>query len=317
MSRTAYLLTLLLALGTASHALVDGTAAQPASDDAAKSGGETSDVAAIRAGAEAFVTAFNAADAKAIAALWIEKGEYIDHTGQPFIGRDAIEKGYAEFFAENPNIKMQLNIDAVRMLSNETAIERGSAVAVAVDDRADGFTQYTVVHVKVNGQWKMASVQDAFVQPPPSASSAADLAWLVGTWEAEEHGVKTVSVCRWVADGRFLERSYRATNIDGTSSSGVELVGWNPSAGHVQSWSFSPDGGNAVGFWFPQQDGWRAQMRGIDGDGAPLSSVNQLRKLDDNAYVWQSIERSVGGMLLPDTHEVVWKRQANQSNDAN
>jgi hypothetical protein len=202
-------------------------------------------------------------------------------------------------------------------LSSDTAIEDGRAVAVAAEGRADGFTQYTAVHVKVDGKWKMASVRDTLIEPPPAASSAADLAWLLGTWESEEHGVTTVSVCRWVADGRFLERTYRATDVDGTSSSGVELAGWNPSEGHVQSWSFSPDGGNAVGIWFPQQDGWLAQMRGIDGDGAPLSSVNRFRKLDDNAFVWQSIERSTGGVSLPDTDEVVWKRRANQDNDAN
>ncbi len=317
MNRTASLVTMLLLLGAAFLAPVDHVAGQPADGDAAKSSGKSADVAAIRSESEAFVAAFNSADAKAVAALWTEKGEYIDHTGRPFIGRDEIEKGYAELFAKYPNIEMQLNIDSVRLLSNESAIERGRVVAVSGDRQASGFTQYTAVHVNVNGKWKMASVRDSLVEPTPAATSAADLEWLVGTWKAEEHGVKTVSVCRWVADGRFLERAYQATNVDGTSSSGVELVGWNPSAGHVQSWSFSPDGGTAVGIWFPQQDGWQAQMRGIDGDGAPLSSVNLLRSLDDDAYVWQSIERNAGGMLLSDTHEVIWKRQTSQDNDAN
>ena len=50
-------------------------------------------------------------------------------------------------------------------------------------------------------------------------------------------------------------------------------------------------------------------MRGTTGDGTPTTSVNQLRRLDDNAYVWQSVQRTVGGMTLPDTDEVVWKRQ--------
>jgi uncharacterized protein (TIGR02246 family) len=313
MSRTAFLLKSLLVLGTAYLALVDNAGGQPASGDSAKAASGP-EVAAIRAGSEAFLAAFNAADAKAIAALWTENGEYIDHTGQHFVGREAIEKGYARLFAEDPNIKMQMTIDAVRMLSNHTAIEDGRAVAVAGDGTAPGFTQYTVVHVKVDGTWKMASVRDTLIESPPAMTSAADLAWLVGTWEAEEHGVKTVSTCRWVADGRFIERTYTATNVDGTSSSGVELVGWNPSGGHVQSWSFSPDGGHAVGIWFPQQDGWLAQMRGIAPDGTPTSSVNQLRKLDDDAYAWQSMQRGAGGTSLPDTHEVVWKRQANQDN---
>ena len=314
MRGTAGVLTTLLVLGIAYGALVDGAAAQPATHDSAKNANEPAEAAAIRAESEAFVAAFNAADARAVAALWTDTGEYIDHTGQRFVGRDAIQKGYAALFAENPDLKMQIRIDAVRMLSSDTAIEDGRALAVVAGNKSDGFTQYTAVHVKVNGKWKMASVRDTFVETPPAVSNAADLNWLIGTWEAEEHGVKTVSTCRWVADGRFIERTYTATHVDGTESSGLELVGWNPSRGHVQSWSFSPDGGHAAGIWFPQQDGWVAQMRGIAPDGSPTSSVNQLRRLDDDAYAWQSTQRSAGGMSLPDTHEVVWKRQTNQAN---
>jgi hypothetical protein len=87
------------------------------------------------------------------------------------------------------------------------------------------------------------------------------------------------------------------------------LIGWNPQGGHVQSWSFSPEGGHAVGIWTPQQDGWSAQMRGVAGDGTLTTAINQLRRLDDNAYVWQSIQRTAGGLALPDTDEMVLKRQ--------
>ncbi len=75
------------------------------------------------------MAAFNKGDAKAIAALWTEDGEYIDDTGRSFVGRDAIEKGYAEFFAANPNAKIQISIDSLRLLSSDTAIEDGRAVA--------------------------------------------------------------------------------------------------------------------------------------------------------------------------------------------
>jgi uncharacterized protein (TIGR02246 family) len=48
---------------------------------------------AIRETAEAFTSAFNKGDAKAVAALWTTAGEYIDETGLETRGRDAIEKG--------------------------------------------------------------------------------------------------------------------------------------------------------------------------------------------------------------------------------
>lgn len=272
-------------------------------------GPAAAETAAIRAGAKAFVAAFNKGDAKAIAALWTPNGEYMDATGRRFNGRAEIEKDYAEFFADNPDTKIRITIDSVRLLSSDAAIEDGHAVtSPTVAAGAAGSSRYTVTHVKVGGKWLMASVRDAPVEISATARSAADLNWLVGTWVAEERGVKTKTVVRWVVEGRFLERTYTTTQIDGTTSSGVQLIGWNPLAGHVQSWNFSPDGGHAVGVWIPVPGGWMGQMSGVMGDGAPTASINQLRRLDDNAYIWQSVHRMLGSTLLPDTGEVVWKR---------
>ncbi len=204
--------------------------------------------------------------------MWIPDGEYIDDAGRSFIGRDAIEKGYAEFFAANPNAKIQITIDSIRVLASGVAIEDGRAAAEPLPADAAGSSQYTATHVKVDGKWLMASVRDALIETPATVSSAADLEWLVGTWIAEEHGIKSVSVVNWVVDGRFLERRYTTTRLDGTTSSGVQLIGWNPLEDHVQSWNFSPDGGHAVGIWIPTAGGWTAQMRGTTGDGAPMTS---------------------------------------------
>ena len=35
--------------------------------------------------------------------------------------------------------------------------------------------------------------------------------------------------------------------------------------------------------------GWSAEVRGVTGDGVPTAAVNLLTRLDDNAYVWQSV----------------------------
>ena len=113
----------------------------------------------------------------------------------------------------------------------------------------------------------------------------------------------------WVANKSFVERKFTITHADGTKTSGVQLIGWNPLGGHVQSWSFSPDGGHAIGVWSPQQNGWTAEMHGVTGDGTPTTSVNLLMRLDDNAYVWQSVQRKAGDVALPDTDEVVLKRK--------
>jgi 23S rRNA pseudouridine955/2504/2580 synthase len=126
---------------------------------------------------------------------------------------------------------------------------------------------------------------------------------------AEEHGAKTVADCRWVANKSFVERSYTTTHTDGTSASGVLLIGWNPQQGHVQSWMFSSDGGHAVGVWSPRESGWAAEVRGTTGDGVSTRAVNLLTRLDDDAYVWQSVQRFAGDRALADTDEVVIRRK--------
>jgi uncharacterized protein (TIGR02246 family) len=289
-----------------------GAAQEPKQPAAVQSSESTQtqddDLAAIRAGAQAFVEAFNKKDAQAVAALWTEGGEYIDDTGRSFVGREAIEQGYGEFFADSGKSEIQIIIDAVRLLSDDVAIEDGHTVVAAAEDGDPGISTYTVVHAKFDGKWQMASVRVGLVQISLAQQNLADLDWLVGTWVAEDRGTKNESACRWVSDQSFVQRDFKVTRLDGTQSSGVQLIGWNSQGGYVQSWTFSPDGGHAVGAWTPIEGGWRAQMQGMTGDGISTSSTNLLRRLDDNAYVWQSVDRIMGGVAYPDTDEVILKR---------
>ncbi|MCA9234963.1 MAG: SgcJ/EcaC family oxidoreductase [Planctomycetales bacterium] len=281
--------------------------AQPPAAPQAESPGD--DVAAIRDQGQAFVAAFNSQDAKAVAALWTEGGEYVDDSGQRFVGRDAIEQTYAELFANGDVGQMRIMVDSIQMLSPDAAIEDGRAVLDPAPAGAPGYSKYTAVHVKRDGKWLMASVRDSWLKTASTHDKVADLEWLIGTWSAEDRGVTTKSVCRWVANKSFVERQYTTTAPDGTQTSGVQFIGWNPAEQYVQSWNFSPDGGHAVGVWTPLADGWSAEMHGVAGDGATTNSVNLLRRLDDDAYVWQSVGRTYDGQTAPDTDEVVVRRQ--------
>jgi uncharacterized protein (TIGR02246 family) len=293
------------AVGFAQPAATDS----PANEVTAGRDASESDLAAIRAESEAFVAAFNKKDAKAVAALWTEDGEYVDDTGHRFIGRDAIQRGYSEFFANSPKVTLRVMVDSLRLLSDNTAMEDGRAVVDPPPAGVPAYSKYTAVHVKVDGKWLMASVRDTHIETPSTFKNIADLEWLIGTWTAEEHGHVNESICSWVANKSFVERKYTVAHADGREVSGVQLIGWNPLGGHVQSWDFSPDGGHAIGVWTPVQGGWMAEIRGVTGDGTTTTSVNLLTRLDDNAYVWQSVQRSVGGVVLPDTDQVVLKRQ--------
>lgn len=266
------------------------------------------ELAAIRKQSDSFVTAFNKKDAKAIAQLWTKDGEYIDEKGERFIGREAIEKCYLDFFTMVSDPQISLASDSLRLVGSTIAIEDGIAVMKSESANSVSHSKYHAVHTKVDGQWLMVSAQDEAYEPPSDERSAADLEWLVGTWETENVGNRSQFVCEWVADGHFLQRRYTTHLVDGKVTTGLQIIGWNPMSAHVQSWDFSSTGGHAVGVWEMVNGGWQSQLRGTTADGAPTYAVNTVERLDDNAYVWRSTERMVGENHLPDTDEVIFKR---------
>jgi uncharacterized protein (TIGR02246 family) len=287
----------------------DAPSESPSNKPAKPSPANPAELAAIRAASQSFVAAFNKGDAKAVSAHWTEGGEFIDEVGRIFTGREAIAAEYAAFFKAQPKIKIQLAIDSLKLLSDSAAIEEGRAVLDPAPAGAPAISKYLVVHVKSGDKWLMSTVRDSTVELPSGYRNVADLEWLIGTWTAEEHGSKTVSVCRWIANKSFVERHYTITKPDGMTTSGLQLIGWNPLDGHVQSWNFSADGGHAVGVWSPVDGGWQADVRGVTGDGTLTTATNVLRKLDEDAYVWQSVNRTLGGQSVADTDEIVIKRQ--------
>ncbi|MFN0017258.1 MAG: YybH family protein [Pirellulaceae bacterium] len=267
------------------------------------------DLAAIRRAAVEFETAFNSGNAKAVAAHWTEDGDYTADSGQLFSGRNAIEKQYSAVLAASKGLKLKIVIDSLRLLSDSAAIEDGRAILDPAPAGSPAYSKYTAVHVKVGGKWLMSTVRDTRIETQSAYNKVNDLEFLIGTWVAEEHGAKTESVCRWVANKSFVERTYTVTHADQTKTSGVQIIGHNPQGDHVQSWNFSSDGGFAVGVWSPRENGWSAEISGISGSGLNTTAVNLLTRMDNNAYVWQSVDRTIGGQSLPDTDEVVLKRQ--------
>lgn len=264
---------------------------------------------AIRNEVAASVLAFNKRDAKAVAAFWTKDGEFINENGQTFVGRVAIEKFYTELFAAQPSAKLKLISDSVRLLSDSVVIEDGEAVVESGPPGAPGISKYTAIHVKVDGKWLLASVRETLIDTSSPSDDLADLEWLIGDWTAEENGVRTESKCRWIVNKKFVERSYMTTQVDGNLTTGLQIIGWNAQANHMQSWNFSADGGHAIGVWAATEGGWLAKVSGTTGESVSTTAVNLLKRLDDNAYVWQSVDRTIGETRLPDTDEVVIRRK--------
>lgn len=266
----------------------------------------------IRTGSQAFAQAFNAGDAAAVAKFWTPNGELVGASGKIFKSRAEIEAAYKKFFAEHPGEKIKVSIDSINLLSDDAALEHGTATLESAKSAgpASGGT-YTAVHVNQDGKWLMAFVHESDAAVSQSGNALSDLDWLVGRWTVEEYGATMTIDCLWLANKSFLERRFAVATPDRLGSSGMQIVGMQ--TGRITSWNFNSDGSQAVAVWMPTPSGWAMRSSGMLPDGTETHAVNLLSKLDENAYSWKSVQRSIGLESLPDTGEVILKRDEAKS----
>jgi uncharacterized protein (TIGR02246 family) len=112
--------------------------------------------------------AFEKGDAKAVAAFWAEDGDYVDLNGRYLHGRPSIENAFKDFFAENKGLKLRIDVNSVRFVTPDMAIEDGTTAVIPPDGAPPSQARYTNVHVKKNGQWVLQSVREAPYAPPGS-----------------------------------------------------------------------------------------------------------------------------------------------------
>jgi hypothetical protein len=170
-------------------------------------------------------------------------------------------------------------------------------------------SRYTAVHARQDGKWLMAHVRDTRVEVPPDFGQLEDLDWLVGTWTAADEKTQVEVKGRWIENRHFLARSHQVTESGKVTSTGLQIVGLDPSTGQITSWSFTGDGGHAVGRWAPHDDGWIVESVGTMNDGTPTIATDVLQRKDKDTLLWTSGDRFAGDAPLPDTQTVTLKRK--------
>ena len=260
------------------------------------------DETAIRASAEAYEKAFAAADAKALAAAFSEDGELTVETGRTFKGRDAIEQEYAAVFADRAGAKIDVQIESIKFLSPDVAVESGTAQAESKSAAGGPGTKYTAVHVKRDGKWLLANVNESRAAAPRDKERLAALAFLVGEWKADLNAGKTFeSRCEWMPGQSFLKRTFSVKEKGQELSSGTQIIGYDPVAAQIVSWTFDSSGGFGHELWELQGGRWRISASNILPDGGTSLATNYLTKGNNDVFTWQSVERSLNDQLLPDT----------------
>ena len=265
--------------------------------------------AGIDAASKSFIAAFSRGDAEAVAAHWTEDGDYVDENGQKYHGRDAIAEEYKKFFTAYPGVKINLQVESVREMDASNVIEDGYATLEPLPQGIPARSRYTAVHTKRDGKWLMAAVRDARVAISANPGQLSDLDFLVGTWAVEQDDKKLETAYRWINNKNFLERGYTARQGDEILAHGRQMIGWDPLARRIVSWTFTADGGFAAGAWAPTDDGWTVATVGVMPDGTVTSSTDIWSQPDKDSVSWQSVNRTKGDTALPDMQEVVMKRQ--------
>jgi len=87
--------------------------------------GPADDVKGLDSTFNAWLDAFNKHDAKGLAALYAEDADVVLPSGTRLKGRAAVEKGTAEYFKNNPNVKTKNSVISRRFLKPDVAVEDG------------------------------------------------------------------------------------------------------------------------------------------------------------------------------------------------
>jgi uncharacterized protein (TIGR02246 family) len=249
---------------------------------------QTADEAAIRAMADTYVKAFNAGDAKALAALWSEHAVYQNPlSGTEVTGRDAIEEEFQAVLAEVKGSKLAVEVQSINFVSPSVAVEHGLAQVTSGEGEPE-ITEYSAVHVKQGDKWLMDRVTEKeSVTVPSHYEQLQTLEWLLGTWVDEDEQSRVESTCQWAKNQNYLTRTFTIELANEPSLSGVQVIGWDAAMGKIRSWAFDSDGGFAEGTWTHKDNRWLVETSAVLPDGRKASSINVMKVLDDNTLTWQ------------------------------
>ncbi len=279
---------------------------------------ESADEAAIRKGAADFVTAYNAHDAKAVSELFALKAEFTDEDGKLIKGREAIKKDFAHMFTEHSECKIEVDVDSIRVLTPNVAVEEGLVRGQPEPDEEENVSRYVAVHVKVEGKWLIASVSDyeAEAEDLTPHDHLQELAWMVGDWIDESPDAVVKSTCRWDESGNYLVHEFAVQVAGMNGASGSMRIGWDPLTRQLKSWTFDADSGHSEGLWTKSgDDKWIVKTQGVDEEGQVTSATNVYRYVDDDTMTWRSYDRFIAGEPGSDVVEFVIKRQAPEPAD--
>ncbi len=249
------------------------------------------DADAVRAAVKDFIKVFDKADAAGLAALFTEEGEYISNDGATLRGRAAMEDGYAQFFKKNADVKLEVTIDSIRFVSQETAVLEGAARSYKAGKPGEPtISRISTLFVREKGKWLLALLREW----PDEGTTLADVDWLIGTWESKSDAADVRTTYEWESGKNFIRAHFTIKEKDKDEVlSGTQFIARDPRNGQLHSWLFENDGGFGEADWTWDGKAWSLDATGVEPDGDEVTATNILTPLGKDVFTWQSIKRTV------------------------
>jgi uncharacterized protein (TIGR02246 family) len=148
------------------------------------------DETAIKQVAATFTRAFNAGDARAIAALYTEDAEIIDEFEEKIQGRPSIQEFYSAIFAERKGVTIEIALESLRFLGPDAAHETGQTRVKPAGGEPATVRDYTVLYVKQGGA--LAVFERPRRVPRQTGASRATQGARVDDWRVDRRKLELV-----------------------------------------------------------------------------------------------------------------------------
>jgi uncharacterized protein (TIGR02246 family) len=271
--------------------------------DAADPKSPSSGEAEIRQAEKEYIAALNASNLDAIMAFWAVDADFIDEAGTLTTGKEALTALFKKSLPDRKGSKYAGKTHSLKFLRPEVALEDGTLEVTDADGTKES-SRYAVVWTKTGDKWLIASARDLPTEvtdvPSLAAVQLKDLSWMIGEWADDSPNVDVTIKVSWATNRAFLLMDY-VVKRDGVDPNDVSVrIGWDALGGRIRSWTFDSNGGFGEGIWTKEGNKWLVGTVGVLPDGGTGGSTNIYEFVDDNRFVWRSVDRDVDGQPLAD-----------------
>jgi uncharacterized protein (TIGR02246 family) len=245
---------------------------------------------------QSFVKSFESRDAKGLAAHWTPQGEFRNVAGVTVRGKESLANAFSAFFAKTPEVLAEVHFETLRFLASDAAIEEGSVTVRKGPTEPTTRAHYNALFVREGGRWLLAQLSESHV----ADVSIAELAWLIGEWKsASGQGAEIRTTYSWAPNKKFIHAHFSIKEKE-LVLGGFQVIGVDPATGTIHTWTFEADGGVGEADWRPDGDHWVLDAAGTLADGSTLTETNILRRVNDDTFTWQSVDRMHNDSELSD-----------------